>query len=165
MTLSLASTLFSLCLSLFLWHLSRKNFTVKKSSKRGGGRAWWDAWMSSILFRLLSPFFPFLPAKILSFSVSGCPHPSPSCCIYTESAVGFGTAIKGPEDESLFAVPPTLCAVCLLADTTDFDPQWHTAVSWWVCSKQSQWGRGDKSSALGVWVIFLPVFSFFSIIL
>lgn len=25
-------------------------------------------------------------------------------------------------EESLFAIPPTVCAVCLLADTADFDP-------------------------------------------
>ena len=39
------------------------------------------------------------------------------------AAVDCGSVIMGPEEECLFAILPTLCAVCLLADTADFDPQ------------------------------------------
>lgn len=95
-------------------------------------------------------------------------RPSLSFFFAMRAAVDWENVIKGAEEECLLAIPLTLCAVCLLADTADFDPQWHT-----VCldgpavNREDGGGRWEKLSigSLGNFqsTSVFPVFSSFSV--
>ena len=104
---------------------------------------------------LSSLHFPFPPPhlpKSLPFSLSDRLHLFLFLAPFYAGSSGLWECNNGTRGGVSLRHPSNpLCAVCLPADTADFDPQWHTAVSWWACSKQRGW-----SLTLRVWVIFRP---------
>lgn len=75
------------------------------------------SFISLLFVALFLLYFLFPPDEIPSL------FPSDGLYLSMPAAVDCGSVIMGPEEECLFAIHPPFCAVCLLADTTDFDPQ------------------------------------------